>query len=114
MVETRSLNSNPMTQTIAGKSRISFLVLILVYQISFGQNISCDEIDSGLQRINTKMLSFLNGNQDSLNFYSDKFSDKLISYVKSNPASLYCKFKTLSDSNSCHIVTTPDSVFRIY
>jgi hypothetical protein len=42
------------------------------------------------------------------------FTDKMIAYVKTNPESLGCKFKMLSDSNDCHIVTTEDGLFRIY
>lgn len=90
------------------------LILSLVGQLSYGQTNSCEEVGKDLSRLYNKIFPFYYGDSDSLSFYSDQFSAKLTDYIKNNPSTIDCKFKSLTDSNTCSIVTTVDNSFRIY
>lgn len=74
---------------------------------------SCDKVDKELTKLYNKIFPFYYGNQDSLNYYSDLFSSKLTTYIKDNPSTLECKFKSFTD-NIGSIVTTSDGSLRIY
>ena len=90
------------------------LTLFFVGQVCFGQTNSCDKVDKELTNIYSKIFPFYYGDQDSLNYYSDLFASTLTNFIKNNPATLDCKFKSLTDSNACGIVTTSNGLFRIY
>jgi hypothetical protein len=98
------------------KRKIFLLAVISAFfgQNSYSQTNSCENVDRELQKIYSKMFHFYQCDEDSLYHYSDMFSDRMINYIKTNPESITCKFKMLTDSNDCHIVTTDDGLFRIY
>jgi hypothetical protein len=93
-----------------------FLIIISVITglNSSAQINSCEKADRELEKIYSKIIPFYQANEDSLYYYSDMFSDKMLNLVTTNPATLDCQFKMLTDSNDCHIVTTEDGLFRIY
>lgn len=72
----------------------------------------CDEVGIELTKIYSKIFPFYYSDGDSLNYYSDLFSSKITDYIKSNPSTFDCNFKSLS--HVCGIVTTMDGLFRIY
>ncbi len=90
------------------------LVLSLLVQVSFGQTNSCEEVCKDLTKLYNKILPFYYGDSDSLSYYSGLFSSKLTNYIKNNPSSIDCKFKSLTDSKTFSIVTSADNSFRIY
>jgi hypothetical protein len=90
------------------------LMLSLLGQFSFGQTNSCEEVGKDLTKLYNKIFPFYYGDSDSLSYYSDLFSSKLTNYIKNNPSTIDCKFKSLTDSNTCSIVTSADNSFRIY
>jgi hypothetical protein len=109
-------------QTSTDKQEMNFkkttvyftLTLLLCGHYCFGQTSSCEEVGKDLTKIYNKISPFYYGDNDSLSFYSDLFSTKLTNYIKSNPATLDCEFKSLTDSGTCSIVTSADGSFRIY
>ena len=90
------------------------LTLFIVRPNSFGQANSFDKADKDLTSLYSKIFPFYYGNNDSLNYYSELFSTRLSTFIKNNPATLNYKFKSLTDSNACHIVTSGDGLLRIY
>lgn len=104
----------PMNVIIRRTIFLVTLPLVFAGQISYGQPNSLDKVDKELTILYSKIFQFYNGNQDSLNYYSDLFSTRLINFLEDNPSSLYYKFKSLTDSNDCHIVTSTDGLFRIF
>lgn len=90
------------------------LILSLVGQFSYGQTNSCEKVGKDLTKLYKKIFPFYYGDYDSLSFYSHLFSTKLTAYIKNNPSTIDCKFKSLTDSNTCSIVTSADNSFRIY
>lgn len=83
-------------------------------QFCFGQTSSFEKTEKELTNIYSKIFPFYYGNYDSLEYYSNLFSDKLIDFIKNNPSTIDYSFKSFADSNVCRIVTTSDSLFRIY
>jgi hypothetical protein len=90
------------------------LTLLLVTANSYGQTNPFDKVDKDLTSLYSKTFSFYYSNNDSLNYYSDLFTTTFMDFIKNNPATLNYKFKSLTDSNACHIVTSPDGLLRIY
>jgi len=92
------------------------LILLLIFgrQLSYGQTKSFDKVDKELTTLYSKIFPFYYGNQDSLNYYSDLFSTRLTNFIENNPSTLKYKFKSLTDSNACRIVTSADGLFRIF
>jgi hypothetical protein len=72
------------------------------------------EIETDLLRAHSKLFSFYQHDNDSLETQSGLFSNKLAGYIKNNPATLSYPFRVLQDSNAVDIVTSADSLFRIY
>jgi len=89
------------------------LTAVLSLTVAHGQTNSCENIDRALTKLYKKIFPFYYDNHDSLNYYSELFSSKLTDYIKSNPSTLQCKFKTFTDSVGS-IVTTNDGALRIY
>lgn len=97
--------------------RAFFLVLLtlsIVSLNSYGQAKTFDKADKELASLYSKIFPFYYGDNDSLNYYSQAFTDRLSDFVKNNPATLKYKFRSLTDSNACHIVTSTDGLLRIY
>jgi hypothetical protein len=90
------------------------LILFFVRVNSYGQTNSFAKEDKELTALYTKIFPFYYGNNDSLNYYSDLFATRFTDFIKYNPATLNYKFNSLTDSNACHIVTSPDGLLRIY
>lgn len=71
-------------------------------------------MEADLLRAHSKLFSFYQHDNDSLEAQSDLFSSKLLSYISKNPATLNYSFQALKDSNVVEIATSADSLFRIY
>jgi hypothetical protein len=97
------------------RCQILFLILnsLFIAQTCFGQRELCDNFERELNRVYSKIFPFYYDNHDSLDYYSDLFSEKLITYLKNNPSTIECKFQLFLDSIGS-IVTTRDGLFRIY
>jgi hypothetical protein len=94
------------------------LFLLMLTTILLGQNCSaqsslCENEDKELMKLYSKIFPFYYEDQDSLIYFSDLFSSKLISLIKNNPSTLECNFKLFEDSIGS-IVTTSNGQFRIY
>lgn len=70
--------------------------------------------DKDLTRLYQKLFSFYQTNPDSVEYYSNQFSERFTAFVKGHPASLQYPFKALRDSNVCTIVTSADGKLRLY
>jgi len=90
------------------------LTLCFVRANSYGQTNSFDKADKELTSVYSKIFPFYYGDNDSLNYYSNFFAVQFTTFIKNNPATLSYKFKSLTDSNACHIVTSTDGLLRIY
>jgi hypothetical protein len=90
------------------------LTLFFVRPSSYGQTNSFAKTEKELTNLYDKIFPFYYGNNDSLNYYSNIFAAKFTTFIKDNPATLNYKFKSLTDSNACHIVTSTDGLLRIY
>jgi hypothetical protein len=102
-------------QIIKIKQEALFPALIFIYlgQVCYGQLNSCDRADKELTKLYLKIYPFYNSDLDSLLYYSDLFSSRLLSYIKRNPGTIECNFELFKDSVGS-IVTTSDGQFRIY
>ena len=87
---------------------------MFVATFSFSQTITPKDIEKDLVQVSSKIFPFYYSNQDSLEFYSNLFTDKISSYITKFPSTLDYPFQSLIDSNSCSIVTSADGKFRIY
>lgn len=106
-----------MMRMISLKRKTFFLLAFTLLQAGpwcHGQANRYDKADKELAQIYARIFPFYYSNHDSLNYYSDLFSTRLGSFIKSNPGTLDYKFKSLTDSNACKVVTTIDGQFRIY
>lgn len=90
------------------------LTLFFVRTVSFGQTNSFDKADKELTDLYAKIFPFYHSDDDSLNYYSDLFATRFTAFIKDNPTTLNYKFKSLTDSNVCNIVTSADGLLRIY
>jgi hypothetical protein len=71
-------------------------------------------METDLAREYSKLFSFYQHGNDSLETQSDLFSNKLISFIHDNPATLNYPFQLLKDSNAVDMATSADGLFRIY
>jgi len=62
----------------------------------------------------SKLNSFIQADNDSVVFYTDKFETEFTRFIKNKPATLNYPFKVLVDSNFCDVITSTDGNFRIY
>jgi len=90
------------------------LFLFCITPNSYGQTNSFDKADKELTSLYSKIFSFYYGDPDSLNHYSELFTKRFRAFIKNNPTTLSYKFKSVTDSNVCSIVTSSDGYFRIY
>jgi len=94
--------------------RIKFLLLLLIPVFSHSQKPSLKKIELDLFEASNKLYSFNYGSFDSIEKYCEQLRNKTIEALSKNPATLKYPFKMLIDSNAFEIVTSEDSLFRIY
>lgn len=95
--------------------RIKFFLLLLVPVVSFSQKADLKKIELDLLKASNKLFSFYEQyDSDSLHKYSEQLRNKTIELLNNNPPTLKYPFKMLIDSNAFEIVTSEDSLFRIY
>jgi hypothetical protein len=82
---------------------------------SFSQKQTLKQIELDLHKASHKLFSFYQPYQsDSLDKYSELLRNKAIEVLSKNPATLKYPFRMLIDSNEFEIVTSEDSLLRIY
>jgi hypothetical protein len=94
--------------------RIKFLLLLFIPIFSFSQKQTLKQIELDLFEASNKLYSFNYGSSDSIEKYSEQLRNKTIEAISKNPATLKYPFQMLIDSNAFEIVTSEDSLFRIY
>jgi len=95
------------------KNKILSLLLIPVF--AYPQKQSLKQIELDLLKASNKLFSFYQPYEsDSLDKYSEQLRIKTIEVLSKNPATLKYPFQMLIDSNAFEIVTSEDSLFRIY
>ena len=95
--------------------RFSFGMFLLIPFISYSQKQSLKKIELDLLKASNKLFSFYQPYEsDSLDKYSEQLSNKTIEVLSKNPGTLKYPFQMLIDSNAFEIVTSEDSLFRIY
>lgn len=102
-----------MRKTIKLKTLFLALTCILIGQVCNGQLNSCDNLEKEWINLHSKIFSFIDSELDSLLYYSDLFSSRVLSDLKRNPSTIECNFKTFNDFIGS-VVTTSDGLFRIY
>ncbi len=90
---------------------LSFMLISLT---AFSQSRSPKELEKELVKTHAKLTKQLNGNYDSLEYYSSKFNKQLTSYISNNPNTMDYPFELLTSSNKIQIADAPDGNFRIY
>ena len=92
-----------------------FLLTLLIPAFSFSQKQSLKLIELDLLQASDKLFSFYQPfKSDSLDKYSEQLRNKTIEVLSKNPGTLKYPFQMLVDSNAFEIVTSEDSLFRIY
>lgn len=61
-----------------------------------------------------KLTNARSGEFDSINYYSDLFTQKLQTLLSTNKNSLRYPFKALTEARICSVKTSKDGLFRIY
>ncbi len=92
-----------------------FIICFLIYA-STG-NAQKNELSLKERELSVQYATILKytGEQfDSAFLYSNKFGKAFKALIATNPSTIAYPFKTLIDSNYCHIVTSADGNFRIY
>jgi hypothetical protein len=67
-----------------------------------------------LIRIHKKLTDARSGEFDSLNYYSDLFTEKLQDLLSKDKKTLNYSFKALTEAHICYVETSKDGLFRIY
>lgn len=94
--------------------RFFFSKLLLIPFFSFSQEQNLKQIELDLFAASNKLYSFNYGSSDSIEKYSEQLRLKTIEALGKNPGTLKYPFQMLIDSNVYEIVTSEDSLFRIY
>lgn len=95
--------------------QINTLLYLLIPLISYSQKQALKQIELELLNASNKLFSFYQPyKRDSLEKYSELLRIKTIEVLNKNPATLKYSFEMLIDSNAFEIVTSEDSLFRIY
>jgi hypothetical protein len=95
--------------------RTKFLLIPLIPFFSYSQKQNLKQIELDLLKASNKLFSFYQPYEsDSLHKYSEQLRIKTIESLSKNPATLKYPFQMLIDSNAFAIVTSNDSLFRIY
>lgn len=95
---------------------LNFLILLTFSPVfSHAQKPDLKKIEKELLAASKKLFSFYQDhNQDSIDKYGDELRTKAIESLTKNPTTLTHPFRALIDSNAFEIVTSEDSLFRIY
>lgn len=97
------------------RSRMKLFLLLLMPILSYSQKTSLKQIELDLLKASNKLFSFYRPYEsDSLDKYSEQLRNKTIEVLSKNPGTLKYPFQMLIDSNVFKIVTSEDSLFRIY
>lgn len=91
-----------------------FILTILICDKASAQTKDMPSQENKFVQLYSKLVSFIQGDYDSISFYSDKFETEFISFIKNNPTSLNHPFKGLIDRSFCVVKTSSDGNFRIY
>jgi hypothetical protein len=91
-----------------------FILITLTCNKAFSQTKDIAEEENKVAEFYSKLKTFIQADYDSINFYSGKFEEEFIFFIKNNPNTLNYSFKKLIDSNFCEIITSGDGKFRIY
>jgi len=95
--------------------QIKILLFFLIPVFSYSQKQSLKKIELDLLEASNKLFSFYQPyERDSLDKYSEQLRIKTIEILSKNQATLKYPFQMLIDSNAFEIVTSEDSLFRIY
>jgi hypothetical protein len=97
--------------------KLVFIFLFLTtffYQNGFTQSKDFASKEKSFANLYSKLLSYVQVDEDSTFLYSDNFSEEFKNFIKSNPITITYPFKKLIDSNYCQIRTSSDGNFRIY
>ena len=90
-------------------------MLLFIPIFSFSQKLTVKQIELDLLEASNKLFSFYQPHEsDSLFKYSHLLRNKTIELLSKNPGTLKYPFQMLIDSNAFEIVTSEDSLFRIY
>jgi hypothetical protein len=96
--------------------RIKFLLLLFIPVLfSYSQKQNLKQIELDLLQASNKLFSFYQPFQsDSLDKHSEQLRNKTMEVLSKNSGTLKYPFQMLIDSNVFEIVTSEDSLFRIY
>jgi hypothetical protein len=92
---------------------IAFVFLCGDHWVSAQKN-ELKEKEQELIRIYKKLTGARSGEFDSLNYYSDLFSEKLQNLLSTDKRTLNYSFKALTEARICYVKTSKDGLFRIY
>lgn len=98
-------------------SKLTYLFCILTiffFDKGFSQTKDISSQETRLVKLYSNLLKNLDTDNDSTEFYSDKFGGEFSSFIKATPTTLHYPFKKLIDSNYCFIKTSSDGNFRVY
>lgn len=100
-------------------SLIRLTIYLLVLTIYTCDKAFSQPTDVALQEDNfinlySKIISFIQANNDSISFYSGKFEAAFTKFIQNNPATLNYPFKKLIANNYCNIQTSGEGSFRVY
>jgi hypothetical protein len=91
-----------------------FALIIFICEKTSAQTKRIAAKENKVTKLYSKLASFIQADDDSINFYSGKFEKEFTSLIKSNSATLSYPFNKLIDSNFCKIKTSIDGNFRVY
>ncbi|MDF3029064.1 MAG: hypothetical protein K0S23_3371 [Fluviicola sp.] len=92
---------------------IAFISLCGNHPVSAQRN-DLGQKEQELILIHKKLTGARSGEFDSLNYYSDLFTEKLQNLLSSDKKTLKYSFKALTEAHICYVKTSKDGTFRIY
>ena len=96
--------------------KTSFIILLFLcgnHCVS-AQKHGLPQKEQELISIYKKLTGARSGEFDSLNYYSDLFTEKLENLLSTDKKTLKYPFKALTEARICYIKTSKDGLFRIY
>ena len=94
--------------------RILTLFFMTFSLVSFTQQRAPKDIEKDLLKTQSKMLKQVNGNYDSLEWYSSRFSKQMTTLISANPATMDYPFDLLLATKKIQISQSQDGNLRIY